>query len=319
MNRKPFLTTGPGTHLEAFGLVEWGLLAGIALIWGSSFLLMEIGLRSLEPGLIAFLRIALGAIALGFVPRARRSSVDREDLPRIALLGVTWMGIPLLLFPVAQQWIDSSVAGMINGAVPISAAAWSVILLRSLPQRTQAIGLALGFLGIVAVSLPEIPTGALGTAGTARTALGAGLVILAVVLYGLSVNLAIPLQQQYGALAVLLRAQIAALVVTAPFGLAALPGSHFAWGPMLAMIPLGVLGTGVAFVLLATLVGRAGGTRGSVATYFVPVVAISLGVVVLGETVHPLALAGTGLIVVGAWVTSRRERPPVRVATSHIS
>jgi drug/metabolite transporter (DMT)-like permease len=106
---------------------------------------------------------------------------------------------------------------------------------------------------------------------------------------------------------VLFRAQLAALVVIAPFGLAAIPGSTFAWGPALAMLPLGVLGTGLAFVLMGTLVGRAGGPRGSIAIYFVPVVAIVLGVIALGETVHPLALLGTGLVLAGAWVTSRRE------------
>jgi len=58
---------------------------------------------------------------------------------------------------------------------------------------------------------------------------------------------------------------------------------------------------------MVTLVGRAGGTRGSVAIYFVPIVAIALGVLVLGETIVPLALVGTGLVVLGAWITSRRE------------
>jgi drug/metabolite transporter (DMT)-like permease len=76
---------------------------------------------------------------------------------------------------------------------------------------------------------------------------------------------------------------------------------------------LGVLGTGVAFVLMTTLVGRVGGPRGSVAIYFVPVVAIALGATLLGEAIHPLALLGTGLVLVGAWVTSRKETPGDRV------
>jgi drug/metabolite transporter (DMT)-like permease len=92
-----------------------------------------------------------------------------------------------------------------------------------------------------------------------------------------------------------------------PFGLWNLPGSRLAWGPALAMLPLGILGTGLAFVLMTTLVGRAGGPRGAVATYFIPVVAIALGVVLLGERVAPAALLGTALVLVGAWLTSRRE------------
>jgi drug/metabolite transporter (DMT)-like permease len=308
--RSRLLSTGAGTNLGAFGPVEWGLLATVATVWGSSFVLMEIGLRAFQPALVTLLRVALGALALALIPRARRTRIAREDRSRVALLGVTWMGVPLLLFPIAQQWIDSSVAGMINGAMPLTTAAWSALLLGRLPRRAQALGLLVGFLGIVAISLPEIPIGQLAASGTAETALGTALVFVAIVLYGLSANVAVPLQQRYGALPVLLRAQLAALVLIAPFGVAAVPRSQFAWGPALAMLPLGVLGTGLAFVLMATLVGRVGGPRGSVAIYFVPVVAIALGVVALGEAVHPLALLGTALVLVGAWVTSRREDAP---------
>ncbi len=307
--QRRLLHTSSGTNLDAFGAAEWGLLAAIAIIWGSSFLFMAIGLDAFAPGLISLARVGLGAAALALVPRARRTRIDREDLPRVALLGVTWMGVPLLLFPVAQQWIDSAVAGMLNGAMPLTVAAWSVVLLRRLPGPMQATGLVIGFAGIVAISLPEIPVGATVT-GTVETALGTGLVFLAIVLYGLSANLAVPLQQRYGALPVLLRAQLAALVLIAPFGLAAVPRSTWAWGPALAMLPLGVLGTGLAFVLMTTLVGRVGGPRGSVAIYFVPIVAIVLGWLVRAEQIHPLALLGTALVLVGAWVTSRREPLP---------
>jgi drug/metabolite transporter (DMT)-like permease len=92
-----------------------------------------------------------------------------------------------------------------------------------------------------------------------------------------------------------------------PFGLWSLPGSRPAWGPALAMLPLGILGTGLAFVLMSILVGRVGGPRGAVATYFIPVMAIALGVVFLSERVAPAALLGTVLVLVGAWLTSRRE------------
>lgn len=104
----------------------------------------------------------------------------------------------------------------------------------------------------------------------------------------------------------LLRAQLAALVLLLPFGLWGLGGSTFTWPSVLAMVPLGVLGTGVAFVFMTTLVGRVGGPRGAVATYFIPVVAIALGVLFLDERVAPAALAGTALVVAGAWLTSRR-------------
>ncbi|HEV3013026.1 MAG TPA: DMT family transporter [Actinomycetota bacterium] len=296
--RRPLLETGSGSRTEAFGVREWGLLASIALIWGSSFLFIDVGLESLRPGVIAVARVALGVAALSLVPAARRP-IGREDRVRVAFLGVIWAGLPLILFPVAQQWIDSSVAGMLNGAVPLAGAAWAVVLLRRPLPRVHAVGLLIGFAGVLAISWPQLQ-------GSRATTLGAGLVVLAVVLYGLAVNLAVPLQQRYGALPVLLRAQLAALVLLLPFGIQGLGGSSFTWPSVLAMVPLGVLGTGVAFVLMTTLVGRVGGPRGAVATYFIPVVAIALGVLFLDERVAPAALAGTALVVAGAWLTSRR-------------
>jgi drug/metabolite transporter (DMT)-like permease len=294
------LETGRGSRPESFGATEWLLLASVALIWGSSFLFIDIGLEALQPGVIAASRVALGVAALSLFPAARRR-IGREDRTRVAFLGVIWAGLPLLLFPVAQQWIDSSVAGMLNGAVPLAGAAWAVLLLRRPLPRTHAIGLLVGFAGVLAISWPELQ-------GSRATMLGAGLVILAVLCYGLAVNLAVPLQQRHGALPVLLRAQLAALVLLLPFGLWGLRGSHFARGPALAMLPLGILGTGLAFVLMTVLVGRVGGPRGAVATYFIPVVAIVLGVLLLDERVAAAAVVGTALVVGGAWLTSRRER-----------
>jgi drug/metabolite transporter (DMT)-like permease len=297
--RRRLLEAGTGSRPEAFGAGEWLLLAAIAVIWGSSFLFIDLALEAFRPGVIALARVALGAAALALVPASRRA-VDRQDMPRVALLGLVWMVGPLVLFPVAQQWIDSSVAGMLNGAVPLFGAAWAVVLLRRPLGRTQTLGLVVGFAGVVAISWPEVQ-------GSRATTLGAALVVFAVLLYGLSVNLAVPLQQRYGALPVLLRAQLAALVLLVPFGLWSLPGSRLEWGAALAMLPLGILGTGLAFVLMTTLVGRVGGPRGAVATYFIPVVAIALGVVFLGERVAPAALLGTALVLAGAWLASRRE------------
>lgn len=303
--------TAHGTRPEAFGGVEWGLLSGIALIWGSSFLWMEIGLEAFSPALITLARIGLGAVALAVVPRARQP-IAREDWPQVAVLAIVWMAVPLLLFPIAQQWVSSAVAGMVNGAVPLFTALVSTILLRTLPRSKQLAGLAVGFLGVVAITLPS-------ARDLDASALGVGLLVLAVACYGVATNVAVPLQQRYGSLPVLIRAQLVALVLVTPFGLAGIRTSTFAWGPALAMVPLGVLSTGLAFVAMTNLVGRTGASRGAVAIYFVPVVAIVLGITVRSETVHPLALAGTALVLVGAWLTSRRERYDADVARESMS
>ncbi|MEX0706168.1 MAG: DMT family transporter, partial [Nitriliruptoraceae bacterium] len=277
---------------------DWLLLAAIAFIWGSSFVLIDIGLESFEPALVAWARLTLGALTLACVPAARRMRVERGDMGRIALLGTTWMGVPLLLFPFAQQWIDSSVAGMINGAMGLTTAAWAAVLLRRLPGRRQLLGLLLGFAGIVAVFFPEVPIAE--TTGSAQSAFGAALVLVAVILYGLSANLAVPLQHRYGSPALMLRVQLAAMIVVTPFGLLALPGSRFSWTAAVAMVPLGMLSTGLGFVLMATLIGRVGGPRGSIAIYFVPLVAIGLGIAARAESIHPAAIVGTALVILGA-------------------
>lgn len=295
----PMPATATGTNRDAFQPSEWGMLTGVALIWGSSFFFIDIALDAFRPGVVSLVRVLFGVTTLALFPQSRRP-VGRGHLPRIVLLGIVWIGIPMILFPVAQQWIASSVAGMLNAAVPIFTAIWATALLRMFPGPRQMIGIGIGFLGVIAISIPEL-------ADSSSTMLGVSLVVLAVFLYGLASNLAVPLQQEYGAMPVLLRAQLAALVILVPYGLFQISGSTWAMRSALIMLPLGVLGTALAYVLMATLVGRVGGTRGSIATYFIPLVSIALGVLILGEPLHPLALVGTALVLVGAWITSRKE------------
>ncbi len=131
--------------------------------------------------------------------------------------------------------------------------------------------------------------------------------LVAVLSYGVGTNVAVPLQQRYGALPVLLRALLVAFVLVVPAGVAGIPGSELEVRPLAAMLPLGLLGTGWAFVAFALLLGRAGASRGAVAIYFTPVVAIVLGVVVRGEHVAAVSVLGAALVILGAWLTSRRE------------
>ncbi|HSQ37082.1 MAG TPA: DMT family transporter [Acidimicrobiia bacterium] len=299
MARRPVLTTAPGTRPEAFGPREWGLLAAIALMWGSSFLWIAEGLEHFSPPVISLARLLLGAAGLAVFP-GTRARVERADWPRIGLLGLVWMAVPLLLFPIAQQWVDSSIAGAINGSMPLFSAALAALLLRRAPGRGQALGLAVGFAGVLLVTLSEA-TGASGSP------LGIGLLMLATVLYAVAFNLAIPLTQRYGSLPVLLRAQLVAIAVVLPFGLWGLPSSEWDWQAAGAMVLLGVFGSGVAFVASTALGARAGPTRGAIPIYFLPVVAMALGVAVRHERVGPAAIAGVALVIVGAWLSSRRE------------
>jgi drug/metabolite transporter (DMT)-like permease len=295
--------SSPAVDRDAFDASDWGLLASAALMWGSSFLLIAIALEDMHPGLITFLRLVFGAAVLVWFPAARRS-IPRREWRAIALLGTLWMALPLMLFPIAQQWIDSSIAGMLNGAVPLFAAAAGILLFNARLSRVQAAGLLMGFSGVILIGLPSLQDGR-------ATALGTGLVIVATVCYGIALNLAVPLQQRYGSLPVLVRAQAVAIVLTLPFGLLGWGSSAASWEAILAVGALGCLGTALAFVAMATLVGRVGAARGSVAIYFIPVVAIILGTVFRNEEPAPISLAGAALVILGAYVTSRRDKAPV--------
>jgi drug/metabolite transporter (DMT)-like permease len=288
------------TSADAFAPLDWALVTGVALAWGASFLFIELGLDHFEPGLVAFLRVFFGAATLALIPGARRA-VPRSEWPRIALLGVVWMTVPFMLFAVAQQWIDSSLAGMINAAAPLFTALIAAIAVRHLPGRIQAAGLVVGFLGVVAITSPSLGQGESST-------LGILLVLLATVLYGCAFNLAGPLQRRNGALPVIWRAQLVALVFLTPLGAAGAAGSSFEWSSLAAMIALGSIGTALGFVWFATLAGRVGPTRGSLTIYFIPVVAIVLGALLLDESIHAAAILGTALVIAGAYLTSRQER-----------
>ena len=284
---------------EGFSVTDWGFLGGIALMWGSSFLLIEIGLESFRPAVITVLRLLFGAGTLVWFARAR-TPVDRADLRSIFLLAFFWMATPFILFPLAQQWIDSSLAGMINGGVPVFAAIVASIVARRLPGRRQILGFALGLAGVLVVCWPAVQH-------ARSTALGVVLVLVATISYGIAINIAFPLQQKYGSLPVLLRAQAIALGLVAIPGVMALPDSSFSWPSFAAMVPLGVLGTGLAFVLMTTLVGRVGAARGSIAVYFIPVVAVALGALFRAEAIVTMSLIGTAMVIVGAVLASRAE------------
>jgi len=294
------LTTTEGLNRGAFTTMDWTLFVSISLIWGSSFLMMAIGLEAFEPGLITLLRIGLGAAALWLVPKARAVHIARTDWPRLVVLSFLWVAIPFTLFPIAQQYINSAITGMLNGAMPVFTAIIAVAMLKRLPGARTIAGLAIGFLGVAAISLPSVGQGS-------SEALGVILVLIATACYGLAVNIAAPMSQQYGSIPLMARMLALATIWTAPLGLIAAGNSSFEWGPFLAVAAAGVIGTGIAFVIMGMLVGSVGSTRASFITYLIPVVAVILGVVILDDQITALAAIGTLLVIVGAFLASRRD------------
>jgi drug/metabolite transporter (DMT)-like permease len=302
---KPDVTTTdplPATRSdrEPFAPVDWLLFAAMGLIWGSSFLLIKVALESFHPGLITWARVALGAAALAFLPGAR-TPIEPGDRRPLALLSIVWVAIPFTLFPLAEEHINSAVTGLLNGATPFFTGLVGALWFHRTPRGPQRWGIAVGFIGIALVSL--------GTGVEGGTAFVGVLMVLAATLcYGFATNMAYPLQQRYGAVPVMAKMLALGTLWTTPFGILGAARSGFAWDAALAVLALGVIGTGFAFVFMATLVGRVGGPRASFITYLIPVVSLALGVVFLDETVVAIALVGVGLVMVGAALASRRER-----------
>lgn len=289
-------------------VVDWALLVLPGLIWGASFLFIAEGLAAVEPNGVTFSRIAIGFLTLSLFPSARRP-VARADWAGTAGLGVTWLAFPLSMFPFAEQHVSSALTGMLNGATPLFVAAVASLLAHRLPPRGVMAGLAVGFGGAVVMALPAM--------GGTSSAFGIALIVLALISYGVAINLARPLQQRYGAIPVMWRALGVALLLTMPLGLPEVLAGDWTLRPALAMLLLGAGGTAIANVLTATAAGRLGATKASATAFLIPVVALMLGVLIRHEHVTIVSLIGAGICLFGAAIIRNPQilRPfvPVRV------
>ena len=288
----------PGTQA---GGADWLLLIVPGVIWGASFLLIAEAMRSIGPNGVTFVRILIGFATLSLFPGVRKP-VPRSDWAGIAGLGVLWLAFPLSLFPFAEQHISSALTGMLNGANPLFTAIVAAAIARRAPTRRVLAGVSVGMAGAILMALPTIGE-------SHSSARGVGMIMAALVSYGFALNIARPLQQRSGALPVIWRAQMVALVLTAPLGLPDLIAAHWKPGPFVALLALGALGTAVAHAVMSVAAGRLGATRASGTTFLIPAVALVLGVVVRGEKVALLSVAGSGVCIGGAWLMRRAQNP----------
>ena len=279
--------------------IDWTRLALPGLIWGTSFYFIAEGLDAFPAIMITPMRIGFGFLTLACVP-ASRVAVRREAWRRIFLLAVLWMAVPLSMFPFAEERVTSSVTGMLNGATPLFVATVTALVFGSRPSRSQLVGLLTGFVGVIAIAIPTMSEGH-------SSVVGVLMILFALLCYGFALNIAAPLQQEYGALPVLWRTQAVALALTLPFGLTGLGEVNFSWRPLVMVAALGVFGTAIAYVLAATNAGRLGSTRASLSIYITPVVSLALGAVVRNEKVHVLSLLGCFVALVGAYLAGRRH------------
>jgi drug/metabolite transporter (DMT)-like permease len=292
--------TGVDSDLQ-FGWFEWLLALGMALTWGSSFLLIDIIIRDAPATFVPFGRSFFGMLALFFVPGSR-NKIDQKHWSRLIILGFIWMAMPFFLFPLAEKTVASSIAGMMNGALPVVVAVITAIWVRKTPSIQRTIAVTVGFIGIALIAAPSIRE------GSSADLNGIIYLCLALLCYAVGLNIARPLQAIYSPATLMLRVVAISTLISSPLGLVAMTDTTFTLNMIGATVILGALGSGIAFLLFGTLLKRTGPVRAMIPTYFTPIVGTFLGVLFNDEKILMLSIVGMLIVIVGAWLTSRPEK-----------
>ena len=296
--------SAPTAESAPFATAEWSLLAIISIIWGSAFLWTVIALEHLSAEAVAFLRLALGAAALAVFPSARRR-IARVDWPKLLIVAFAGNAGPALLFAIALKTVDSAVAGMAVSATPLASLLVWIFLYRRLPAGIQLLGLAIGFAGVALMAAPNL-------IGVDAAPAGIAMLALATLGYGVTQNVIGSLQRKYGSVSVIFWALLVGSAGLLPLGVTGSPGSQVSAASILAIVFPGVIATGVARSFAAALAGRVGAVRGSIHTYFIPVLAVMFGVTLHGEQLTPVELAGLPVALAGGYLVTRRNALELR-------
>ena len=289
--------------------IDWFLFILLGFLWGSSFLFIKIGVEAgLPPFTLVMLRLLIGFALLAIVVTAARERLPREAriYGHLFVMGAINIALPFSLITWAEQHVDSSLTSVLNAAVPIFVIPIGAIFLRDEPLTVgRVVGVLLGFVG-VAVLVGFDPA---ATAGidlfAALAVIGATISYAAGAVYarrnvrGLRPMIPAVFQVGFG----LLITSVLAFVLERPFELDLAPQA------LLAVVWLGLLGSGVAYLVFFGLLGRRGAAGTAVVAYLLPVFGVTLGVLVLGEPLDPRLVGGLALIVGGITLVNSRIGP----------
>jgi drug/metabolite transporter (DMT)-like permease len=313
----------------------WARFLLLATVWGSSFLWIKVGLEAgAAPLAIVSMRTLFGSLLLigVLLVRGGRLPLRWSLWKRMIFLGTTNIVIPFALIAWGEQYIPSGMASILNAMVPLFTIIFAALALADEHITAAKLGgLGIGFLGVILLALPSLE--AAGKDQDAALAVAGMLAVAAAtVSYGLasvytrrrltgmpiieqsdgSFRAPLPVEISLGStFAGFVLVTALALVFERPDGgLLSLPASALGW---VGMVWLGVLGTGLAYLLFFRIIERWGATRTTLVTYVIPVVAIALGFVFLGERLRPLELAGAVLVITGVVLVNARfgQRPMV--------
>jgi drug/metabolite transporter (DMT)-like permease len=278
----------------------------LAAIWGWSFLFIKVAVKGVPPVAVAGIRCALGAIVLLGVLRAAHLALPRDPVVwrDMAVMGVVGSAIPFSLLAWAEQGrVSSALTSVLNASTPLFAAVFGALLLHERLRPIQLAGLLLGLVGV------GVAAGLGGNDISGSSVGGEIAAVAAGACYGLTFAYA---QRRLHAVDPMVAAT--GQVLTAALALAipsvfvvADRGVRLTTTRVIALLLLGMVGTGVAYVLNYRSIAALGPTTASVVTYLVPVVAVAVGVTFLGEAFQLRLVAGGALTIVGIAML-RRQR-----------
>lgn len=285
---------------------DWILFVLLGFFWGSSYLFIKIGVEAgLQPFTLVAARLFFGLLLLATVVALAREALPRE--PRmyghLAVMGFFSVALPFMLITWAEQSVDSSLAAVLTGAVPLFVIPFAALFLPSERITANAIaGILIGLVG-VAVVVGFNPASLAGTELTAELAL-----IGAAASYALG---GVYARRNVQGLRPMIPAlfQVAfALVMTAIPALLFERPWEGALGPeaLFAVIWLGLLGSGAAYLIFFRLLRSWGATRTSLVAYLLPIWGIVLGALVLSEPIDARLIAGTALVIAGIGLVNMR-------------
>lgn len=284
--------------------INWSIFLLLSLTWGSSFILMKIGLEALSPYQVASLRLFSAGIALlpFFFKYIRQTPLNK--IPVIILSGILGNLLPAYLFCIAETRIDSALAGILNGLVPLMSLLAGFFLFRAPIIRLQLLGIFAGLLGVVLLFVVK---------GVDTGYWYYGLwIVLATICYGINIALVHHHLKGYsslqlGSIALFFCAIFALPVLMYTNFFHLLSGPAIPWRSLAASVTLGILGSGIASVLFYILINRAGALFASMVTYALPVVAIGWGLLA-GERISLLQVLCLGVILAGVYIVNKAKR-----------
>ena len=295
-------------------LSTWLKLVLLALVWGSSFMLIKKGLLVYTPTEVAALRLASAAAALAPFALLRLHRVQGKQWLVLLSVGMTGSLLPAFFFAFAQTQLDSGVTGALNALTPLFTILIGAALFSQPIARRSAGGLMIGFIG-TAVLIFMQGSGALSLNAYAL------FIVLATICYGLNLNFIkhylpnlSPVTITGVSLLMVLPVAVIYLAGPGDVGAKLATAGPQAWWSLAAVVTLGVLGTALALILFNHIVQIATTTFASSVTYLIPLVAVSLGVLD-GERVSMYHVFGMALILVGVWIANRQ---PLKAIASDV-